>query len=473
MDTEVPSQREDARTPRGRGLRRAFAAPVEAAERRPLVTLAAVGVCCALTYLAGVLLVPSSVGRVINGDAIQYFAYLQSAVADGDLDFTNDYQRLYRDSSPENNVWLRRRTPAGRPANMMSVGPAILWSPFYLAARAAMGTPGPGTRAESVLQASVGVAGVVYAALGAWFTFFACRRLYSRHAALWATLVVWLAGPAVYYSLVSPTYSHATSMCAVAAFAWAWLATRDRFDARQALWLGAIGGLVALVRWQDAIVLLLPACDAALAVWRRARRVPAAVGQLVLMGVAAFVVFLPQVAAWQAVYGSPLVMPQGPGFMKWTEPAILSVLFSLRHGLFSWTPAMLVAACGLPLLIRRDRQTGWLVVLVLALGVYINASVTDWWAGAAFGARRFVGAGVFLALGLAAVMDARPAAARPLSAAWLSVAAISYNLLFVLQYQLFMRGMRDLVPYPTTLQQVFIDRLWLPVQLLMRWIGGP
>jgi len=473
MDTAAPHPREDDPTPRGVGWRRLLAAPAEAAERRPLAALALIGLCCALVYLTGVLLVPSRAGRVINGDAIQYFAYLQSAVADGDLDFTNDYQQLYRNSTPETNVWLRNRTSAGRPVNMMSVGPALLWSPFYVAARAVMGTPGPGTRAEAALQSSVGLAGIVYATLGAWFTFFACRLLYSRRAAFWASLVVWLGGPAIYYSLVSPAYSHATSMCAVAAFAWAWLATRDRFALGHALLLGALGGLVALVRWQDAIVLLLPVGDAAWAAWRGERRPSTACLHVVVMGVASIVAFAPQLAAWQAIYGTPVLVPQGVGFMRWTEPAVLSVLFSLRHGLFSWTPALLVAAAGIPLLIGRHRQVGWLVLLLLALAVYINASVVDWWAGAAFGARRFVGVGVFFALGMSAVLDARPLASRPTTAAWLSVAAVAYNLLFVLQYQLFMRGMRDLVPYPSTLQQVFVDRLWLPVQLLMRWIGGP
>ena len=50
--------------------------------------------------------------------------------------------------------------------------------------------------------------------------------------------------------------------------------------------------------------------------------------------------------------------------------------------------------------------------------------------------------------------------------------AIAYNVLFLLQYQLFMRGMRDLVPYPETARQIFLDRLWLPWQLVWRWLAG-
>jgi hypothetical protein len=69
-------------------------------------------------------------------------------------------------------------------------------------------------------------------------------------------------------------------------------------------------------------------------------------------------------------------------------------------------------------------------------------------------------------------MTVPAAASRPALVAWFSVAAIAYNLLFLFQYQLFMRGMRDLVPYPETARQIFVDRLWLPFQLLLRWVSG-
>jgi len=445
---------------------------LRAAETWPIATLTFVGCVFAVTYLVGVLVYPSKSGRILNGDAIQYFAYLQSAVVDGDLDLSNDYRQLYRGTDIETNVWLRRRTPAGRVPNLTSVGPAILWSPFYVAARLVLGGDVPDERSHALLQASVGVAGIFYATLGAWFTFWACARLFPRRAAFWATLVVWLAGPALYYSSVSPTYSHATSLFAVSLFVYVWLCTRGEPGYRQTILLGALAGLLSLVRWQDIVVVLLPVADTLAAAWRRQASVAATAARLGVLGLAAGVVFLPQLFAWDAVYGTPLLMPQGAGFMAWTSPAVLSVLFSLKHGLFSWTPALLPAVAGLPLVIKRDRQAGWSIVLVLAISVYVNAAVQDWWAGEAFGARRFIGDGVFFALGLSAVMALPQAVRRPGIVRWISVATIAYNVLFLLQYQCFMRGMRDLAPYPETARQIFVDRLWLPAQLLLRWLSG-
>jgi hypothetical protein len=148
------------------------------------------------------------------------------------------------------------------------------------------------------------------------------------------------------------------------------------------------------------------------------------------------------------------------------------VLFSLNHGLFAWTPVTLLAAIGLIPLARRDALTGWAALGVVLLAVYVNASVSDWWAGEAFGARRFIGCTVFFALGLAAVLAAPLWRSRPALMRWFAMSLVVYNVLFLLQYQLFMRGFTDLVPYPSTGRQVFFDRIVLPWTLLWGWLTG-
>ena len=107
---------------------------------------------------------------------------------------------------------------------------------------------------------------------------------------------------------------------------------------------------------------------------------------------------------------------------------------------------MIPAVIGLSLLVRRDRWLGWASLAVLLLSIYVNAAVSDWWAGEAFGARRFVGNTVFFALGLTTLFSVVPWIERPSRLRWTAIALIVYNLLFVLQYQLFMRGFRELSP---------------------------
>ncbi len=450
-----------------------------AVERRPGWSIAAIGLVLAVAYV-GAFLSGTSRGQVMRGDAVQYYAYLRSMVFDGDLDFQNEYEHFYGtpDGTASGNVWLTERTPAGRPPNMMSVGPALLWSPIYLLTAGAMwtlslmGLARPPDGFSTGLQLSAGLAGVAYATVGAWLSFLSARRLFSAPVAFWAVLVAWLAGPAVYYSVISPTYSHATSLFAVSLFVLVWLRTIGRHDNRRALMLGLTGGLAALVRWQDAIVLLLPAWELLAGRVEGQVRTP----RLVAFGAAAtlglLVAITPQLAAWQAVYGSVLVMPQGGSFMRWSEPAVAQVLFSTRHGLFLWTPAILVATVGLWWLYRRDRVVGGAALVTLAVAVYVNAAVSDWWAGEAFGARRFISYTPLFALGLAALGAKLDSGGHRVALRASAIGLVAYNFLFLLQYQLFMRGHVDLVPYPETLKQILFDRLLLPARIVAVWLHG-
>lgn len=453
---------------------------LEAVERRPGRVILAIGLTCAFAYVTALTLAPRSHGRLLNGDAIQYYVYLRSLVIDGDLDFTNDYARLYAPSGAgqsSTNVWVTSTTPIGRPPNQMAVGPALLWSPFFLITHAVLGilrllglTRVPLDGFAAPYAAAAGLAGIACAAIGAWFCYRACRALVPDAPAIWAALTAWLASPVVYYSVVSPTYSHAPSMMACAIFADVWL--RSRGDARigRDVRLGLLGGLAALVRWQDAVILMLPGLELAAAVLAGRRRLASAARSIVVIAVMFAVGLLPQLLAWHAVYGQYVVMPQGEGFMRWTSPAVWSVLFSLRQGLLSWTPALAAALAGLWLLGRRDSLTAVAAAAVIAVTVYVNASVNDWWAGAAFGARRFAGNTVLFAWGFAGLFAADVWSRRPWLRRAVAAALILYNLLFLVQYALFMRGVVTLAPFPSSAQQIFIDRLTLPWRALMSWL---
>ncbi len=352
-------------------------------------------------------------------------SYLRSLAIDRDVDFSNDtlnyiYPRS-DDGSP--NVWLTRKTPTGRPVNMMSIGPGILWSPFFAAAflfailARALGINLPLDGYSLPFVLSAGVAGVVYATLGAHFCYRSCRLVFDSRPAFWATITAWLATPAVYYSVISPAYSHAPSFFAMSLFVYVWLETRHRDDVARYVVLGLLAGLATLVRWQDAIILILPGFQLVSAIATRRLSLPAAVPRGIVLAAGVAVMLLPQFLAWRSIYGEFFVLPQGEGFMRWTDPAIAAVLFSLRHGLFSWTPAVLLSIAGLAWLVRRDALLGWASVAVLAVAVYVNASVSDWWAGAAFGARRFVGYTVFFALGFAAAFSSGHVASSRLARA--------------------------------------------------------
>ena len=73
------------------------------------------------------------------------------------------------------------------------------------------------------------------------------------------------------------------------------------------------------------------------------------------------------------------------------------------HGLFFWTPILLLAVVGLGLLIQRDPRLGIALATGFLLTWYLNGAFQTWTTAGAFGARRFIVCSPIFAVGLAEV----------------------------------------------------------------------
>ncbi|MBE3135698.1 MAG: hypothetical protein IMZ55_19690 [Acidobacteria bacterium] len=453
---------------------------IAAVERRPGRTIAAVGLLIALAYGSALVLLPKRDGRIVVGDAGHYYVYLRSAVFDRDLHFRNDYIRLYGlKGGEEDTEWVYRPTATGHVRNMMAIGVPILWAPLFLcvtlgvAAARLFGSAYPLDGFGAIFQASAGFSGILAATIGAWLTWRLVARLYGARIAIWSTLAVWLGSSAIYYSMISPTYSHAASMLVLSAFFFRWATSFSRQTCWRFAQLGSLIGLATLVRWQDAVFLIVPFVDV---IWH-ARVVepgrPARVNwqrivlNLAACGVAWLAVFSPQIGVWMVLYGQPLAMPQGSEWMQWGNPRIAAVLFSDWHGLFTWTPIIAVAAIGLVPLWQRDRLIATGMIAALLVSVYANAAVIEWWAGEAYGSRRFVSCFPIFVMGFAALVDR--ARTHPLAMAALGVTLVVLNGLLLFQYQLFMHGMRTVAPYPRGAYNLLLARFVTPFKLIGWW----
>lgn len=78
----------------------------------------------------------------------------------------------------------------------------------------------------------------------------------------------------------------------------------------------------------------------------------------------------------------------------WTHPKVAGVLFS-SHGLFSWTPILMLAVAGLVLTWKQDR-----VLTISFVTVFLN-----WFGISSFGNRFFVSLTPLFVLGLAMVVS--------------------------------------------------------------------
>jgi hypothetical protein len=229
-------------------------------------------------------------------------------------------------------------------------------------------------------------------------------RHFSRGVTI-ATLVALLFGTNLYhYATYDSFYSHSYSFFLVAALidlTGRWHGSPTR---RRTLLLGAVAGLIVLVRHTNILLLgVLPLFVIAAHGPRAALDLfVARTRSLLLMVAVSMLVVLPQVALYLQATGRPIVSSYGALGFTFASPHLYGVLLSVQKGLFFWSPVLLLAVVGLFLLRGPLRAFLLPTLVVLAADTYLIASWWDWQFGASYGHRGFIDLFPLLSLGLAA-----------------------------------------------------------------------
>ena len=350
-------------------------------------------------------------GARLQSDGFYYFAYLRSIVFDRDVDFSNDYRLLGLDDKPH----LFYPTPTGYAQSAWTIGPAIVWAPFFAAAHPIAGRlQASGADVNTIgtsypYRQAVCIAGLFYALLGCWFTYGLTSTFFDRRLAVGAVALTIGGSFMLWYIVKEPSMTHAPAMAGAAGFTWFWARTRGSRSLAAWALLGGIAGFITLIRWQSALLAILPAWEAAALLVAAARRgdrsaLRTTLTAGLLFTACATLAFTPQMLAWKSIYGSYLaVSPVGPQIRLW-DPHLVEILFSSRNGLFPWSPVLYVGAIGLALFAWVKPSIGVPMVATLGVMAYFNASIQDWWGSDGFGGRRFDGTIPLFALGVAAAL---------------------------------------------------------------------
>jgi len=353
---------------------------------------------------------------------------------DGDLDTANELAYYFNYPGSRETVPIIK-TRTGYAWNHTPVGSAVLWAPFFIIGHlvalrlAASGAPVFPDGYSYPYSLAVANGTHVYCLVGAFLLYGICRRWYSPFASFWAVILIWLASFLPAYLFLYPSMAHALSFFAVCLFLWLWVSMRDKGGTLSFALLGLSAGLMVVVRTQNLLFVIVPLIDGIF--WRfERRRIEHAI-----WAVGCFLaVFSIQAYAWKVTYGSWITIPQGGGFLHFSRPAVLSVLISSRHGLFSWTPALALGVVGLPSFLRKEKALGLALCAVFLMQLYLNSIVDDWWAGTGFGARRFDNCLPALAIGMAALFEWMRGRRLWLLAVVIAAASIVWNGLFLFQY---------------------------------------
>jgi len=342
-------------------------------------------------------------------DGAGYYVYLPSTWLDHDLLFFNEWQRLglIRNGIP----MFKSATETNHLGNHWTVGPALLWYPLFVAAdgeRAILPSLRSLPRDGFVFPYNLAVVTAsAMAGLGVLLLGYRAARAWcSPGESAWAAIAVWFGTPLLWYSLRDAAMSHAVSAFGCALVVVLSLRLREKPAREAAFAVGLALGFAALVRIQNAALVLVP-----FLVLDREQR------KLFLRSIGAFIAggllgVLPELVVSTILYGKPLgfvsIGVRAIGWDPWTHFWAAETLFSWYHGLFTWTPLALLAVIGLGALWRYDRRLASAALTTFAIQWIANASADRaFWSAMSFGARRFDNCAIFFLLGLAVLMKHR------------------------------------------------------------------
>lgn len=374
----------------------------------------------------------------VRGDGVGYYAYARAIVVNHNLQFEPDWLRanpsfyLGRIDTP-GHLRADQYTRTGHVNNHFTIGPALIWIPFlavthtavlaadHLGARIpADGFSWPYIDTMAFITALAGF-------LGLFLSFRLARKYFSERWAFLATLGIWFASSLLVYMYFNPSWSHAHSAFIVALFLWYWDRTRATRTLSQWFLLGLIAGLMLDVYYPNALFLLVVLVELAVIAARilrsrlssKTREFWALVLGSCVFAASLVLVFLPTLVSRWIIYGSPFSTGYTEvGVWHLTNPLLGQVLFSSDHGLFSWTPILLLASAGLLFVVRRDRVLGWAVVFSALAFYFLIATYPDWDGISSYGNRFFVSLTPIFILGLTALLAASEKLVRNSRVVW-------------------------------------------------------
>ena len=405
--------------------------------------------------------------RVIEWDAISYYAYLPAAFIyhDLSLSFADGY-----DGPHKLLVWPEKG-PMDKYVIKTTMGLSIVWLPFFLAGHAAALISGADAGGYSEpYKFFLLVSALLFLLTGLTYL----RRILLTLATDKITAMVLAAfvfGTNLYwYTLFQGTMAHVYNFALISAFAWYsmkwhgiktggfntaflkpgrgnifrrhesgrgsnWEKLPEKAEnTGKGLWpavrLGLLLGLISLIRPTNIIIvifLLLYGIVSRQDLKERAAGILKDYGLLLIMAITALVIWMPQMLYWKEMTGHWLWFSYGNDErFFFGDPAILKGLFSWRKGLFIYTPLMIISFAGIIALWIRRSPHALAVTAFVPLNIYIIFSWWCWWYGGGFGQRAFIDSYALMAVPAAALLSMAMTAGR----SFFRVAVVIVFLLF-------------------------------------------
>jgi len=375
----------------------------------------------------------------IVSDGLGYYVYLPMILIDGEIDPIYQIQKNF---PPQQSVIdVRRKTALGFVRNKYPIGFALTLAPAFIVSH--WGSLALFKLTDSPLFTPNGYTVLYQLTCLAWImglgllSLVWIDRLLTRffrispQAAAAAVGAFWFGTQYAYYYFREPFMVHVVSGFWVTAtiLAIARILEKENTEPQKShlLLLGLGTGMAVVCRPTNLFIIPFLAYF----VFRTRRCVWLA---------CSLVPLLPQLVLWHQTTNHWLYYSYEEEGFHWSSPALWETLFSSRHGLFFWSPLLLLSVAGIVFGLRRSQNEerallGCYICSAVVLW-YLNSSWHQWWFGDAFGGRAFLELSSLFIIGFGFLFDWSKALSRSnrLALALVVMASLAYNWTLVALY---------------------------------------
>lgn len=340
----------------------------------------------------------------IFADQAGYYMYLPAAFI-YDFDGTNISAELISKTGAGFSV----DSVSHKMITKYSIGVALLQSPFFLAVHSYNILTGKPTDGFSGNYHNVpNWAAWVYSSFALWMLFLFLVKRVKRSIALLMLMVVYFGTSVYYYGADNTGMSHIYSFFLFSAFIYFFdKVCRHGFKYSDSIILGLIGGLIVVVRPINLIFVGLAVpyflmLNGNTKGWVKSQL---GIGKVLLVLISGILMILPQLMYWKFTSGNWIFYSYGnEGFTNWKSPELIPFWFSPRAGLFSYSPAYLIAI--LVMILGFKKASNKWLTLGFGAFCYLMASWHTYFFGCSFGSRNLLEFSVLFFIPLALWLEA-------------------------------------------------------------------
>lgn len=395
---------------------------------------------------------------VIDWDVSYYYAYLPAIFIEKDIELK------FVDNNPDyytqNHMYLPIKCENGNYIIKTSMGMSVMYLPFFAMAHIAANIFGYETNGFSEpYQCMIQFSGLFYLILGLWYLRKILLSFFNERIAA-ATIFCLVFGTNLFfYGSVHGAMAHACDFMLCSLFIYQGIKWINNANYNTTVKIGLIGGMLVLIRPINILFFIFICLYKVMSLSHLVERLKwltANYLKVIIVGLIAFLFFLPQMLYWKHITGNFLYNSYVGEKFYFTHPHLLEGLFGFRKGWLLYTPIMIFSMVGMVLLFKKHKDFAWAISVVFIVYVYVVLSWWCWWYGGSWGLRAIIDIYPFLAIAIAAFIEhnCNKGLMRKRIVTGVLIVLIVWNLFQTLQYRW------GIIHYDGMTKEAYIDALF-------------